>query len=70
MLTTDIIRAWKDEAYRDSLNEEQISQVPENPAGLIELCDIKMTNIKDVSCNSNTQARISSTCAMLLESYV
>ena len=35
----DIIRAWKDEEYRNSLSEEQRSQLPENPAGMIELSD-------------------------------
>ncbi|MBD2214268.1 mersacidin/lichenicidin family type 2 lantibiotic [Calothrix sp. FACHB-156] len=37
MSNNDIIRAWKDEEYRNSLTEEQRSQLPENPAGLIEL---------------------------------
>ncbi len=39
MTTNDIIRAWKDEEYRNSLSDEQRSQLPENPAGLIELPD-------------------------------
>jgi len=38
----DIIRAWKDEEYRNSLSEEQRSQLPENPAGMIELSDEDM----------------------------
>ena len=37
MSNSDIIRAWKDEEYRNSLSEEQRSQLPENPAGMIEL---------------------------------
>ena len=39
MSNIDIIRAWKDEEYRDSLSESQLSQLPENPAGLVELPD-------------------------------
>jgi len=39
MSSIDIIRAWKDEDYRNSLSEEQRSQLPENPAGMIELSD-------------------------------
>lgn len=39
MSNIDIIRAWKDEEYRNSLSEEQRSQLPENPAGMIELSD-------------------------------
>ena len=39
MTTREIIRAWKDAKYRLSLSEEQRAQLPENPAGLIELRD-------------------------------
>ncbi len=45
MSNIDIIRAWKDEDYRNSLSEEQRSQLPENPAGLIELSDEGMQTI-------------------------
>ncbi|MEO1347953.1 MAG: mersacidin/lichenicidin family type 2 lantibiotic [Cyanobacteria bacterium J06635_15] len=33
----NIIRAWKDAEYRESLTEEQRSQLPENPIGIVEL---------------------------------
>jgi mersacidin/lichenicidin family type 2 lantibiotic len=33
----DVIRAWKDEAYRASLTDSQRSTLPENPAGLVEV---------------------------------
>ena len=36
MSKDEIIRAWKDEDYRNSLSEEQRSQLPENPAGMVE----------------------------------
>jgi mersacidin/lichenicidin family type 2 lantibiotic len=35
----DIIRAWKDEEYRLSLSTAERAQLPDNPAGLIELTD-------------------------------
>lgn len=38
-LEIDVIRAWKDEDYRNSLSEEQRSQLPDNPAGVIDLSD-------------------------------
>lgn len=44
-LDIDIIRAWKNEDYRNSLSEEQRAQLPENPAGLIELLDTDMESI-------------------------
>ena len=39
MLRDRIIRAWKDPDYRMSLSEEERAEVPENPAGAIELTD-------------------------------
>ncbi len=42
MLNIDITRAWKDEDYFGSLSEEQLSQLPDNPAGIIELSDADM----------------------------
>ena len=42
MSNIDIIRAWKDEEYRNSLSEEQRNQLPENPAGIVKLSDAEM----------------------------
>ncbi|HEY9634723.1 MAG TPA: mersacidin/lichenicidin family type 2 lantibiotic [Coleofasciculaceae cyanobacterium] len=42
MSNEHIIRAWKDAEYRMSLSEEERAQLPENPAGLIELTDAEM----------------------------
>ena len=35
----DIVRAWKDEEYREKLSEEERAQLPGNPAGVVELPD-------------------------------
>ena len=39
MTPADVVRAWKDESYRDSLSEAERAALPENPAGLIEISD-------------------------------
>jgi mersacidin/lichenicidin family type 2 lantibiotic len=39
MLRKDIIRAWKDPEYRNSLTAAQHALIPDNPAGIIELSD-------------------------------
>ena len=39
MLTTHIIRAWKDEEYRMSLSEAEQALLPEHPSGLVEIAD-------------------------------
>ena len=35
----DVVRAWKDEMYRQTLNDEQLDALPANPAGGLELSD-------------------------------
>ena len=47
MSTSDVIRAWKDEAYRLSLSEEERALLPENPAGEMELTDEALDNLPD-----------------------
>jgi mersacidin/lichenicidin family type 2 lantibiotic len=42
MSNGDIIRAWKDDDYSSSLSETQRSQLPTNPAGIVELSDEDM----------------------------
>lgn len=39
MLHERIIRAWKDPDFRQTMSEEEQAQLPENPAGAIELTD-------------------------------
>lgn len=39
MNISTVIRAWKDEAFRQSLSEAELALLPENPAGLLELTD-------------------------------
>lgn len=37
MSKQDIIRAWKDAEYRNSLSAAERAALPDNPAGLIDL---------------------------------
>jgi len=39
MSKLDIVRAWKDEEYCESLSDTQRASLPQNPAGVIELKD-------------------------------
>jgi mersacidin/lichenicidin family type 2 lantibiotic len=41
----DVVRAWKDEEYFNSLTEEQRSQLPANPAGMIDVSDEDMESV-------------------------
>jgi mersacidin/lichenicidin family type 2 lantibiotic len=58
----DIIRAWKDEEYRNSLSEEQRSQLPENPAGMVELPDADMERIAGGVEIKNTENPVFGVC--------
>jgi mersacidin/lichenicidin family type 2 lantibiotic len=46
MSNQDIIRAWKDEDYRQSLSEAERALLPEHPAGLIELAGAEMDSVR------------------------
>jgi len=39
MSDLNVIRVWKDAKYRRSLSAAELAQLPENPAGLVELTD-------------------------------
>jgi mersacidin/lichenicidin family type 2 lantibiotic len=56
MSRIDIIRAWKDEAYRNSLSEAQRASLPANPAGLVDLTEAEAHAVegKAGSCCSKT----------------
>ncbi len=41
----DVVRAWKDENYRQSLSEEQRTLLPANPAGEGELADTDLLTV-------------------------
>ena len=43
MSTLDIVRAWKDEEYRESLSDTQRASLPQNPVGVIELTDADLS---------------------------
>ncbi len=42
MKTFDIIRAWKDEAYRSGLSVAEQAALPANPVGSIDLNDAEL----------------------------
>lgn len=42
MSNLDIVRAWKDDEYCESLSDIQRASLPVNPAGVIELTDAQL----------------------------
>ena len=45
MTTKNIIRAWKDEEYRNSLTDSERASLPAHPAGSIELTDVDLDGV-------------------------
>jgi len=39
---SNVVRAWKDATYRQSLSAEEQAMLPENPAGGFELTDAEL----------------------------
>lgn len=66
MSNVDVIRAWKDEAYRNSLSLEQRALLPENPAGMLELSDRDL----DMMSGGGTEPAASLGCCPGITQYV
>ena len=52
MANQQVIRAWKDPAYRNSLSEAERAGLPVNPAGSIELSDADLGKAGEESWSS------------------
>jgi len=50
----DIIRAWKDAAFRASLTEAQRASLPANPAGMVELSDADLDLVAGGAVRTST----------------
>ncbi len=42
----DVIRAWKDADYRESLSAEDRASLPNHPAGLVDLSDAELEMVR------------------------
>lgn len=49
MNRNQIIRAWKDEGYRSALSDTERSNLPENPAGAVELEDRDLNDVGGIA---------------------
>ncbi|NJR66509.1 MAG: mersacidin/lichenicidin family type 2 lantibiotic [Leptolyngbyaceae cyanobacterium CRU_2_3] len=55
----NIIQAWKDESFRNSLSDDLQALLPENPAGLVQLTDAELGTAAGGfnSCVAGTKTR-------------
>jgi mersacidin/lichenicidin family type 2 lantibiotic len=45
MSRVNVVRAWKDEEYRNSLTEAERASLPENPAGLLDVVESELRQV-------------------------
>lgn len=44
-MNVDVIRAWKDAEYRESLSDEELAAVPQHPVGTVELNEEDLSGV-------------------------
>jgi mersacidin/lichenicidin family type 2 lantibiotic len=69
----DIVRAWKDEEYRLSLSDVELSSLPASPVGEIELTDADLEAVyggwKNKGGNSHDCHNNSNVCSGICVSF-
>ena len=69
MSNEHIIRAWKDDVYRQSLSSDELALLPENPAGLTELSDADLGLVVGAAAEPDTVVT-TLVCSVLLTSAI
>lgn len=54
---SNLIRAWKDEAYRQNLSIEEQTMLPADPVGTIELTEAELEAISGTGSESGSSRR-------------
>jgi mersacidin/lichenicidin family type 2 lantibiotic len=52
-----VIRAWKDPDYRLTLTDEERAELPDHPAGLLELDDAELARVAGGRKKKGSQSR-------------
>jgi mersacidin/lichenicidin family type 2 lantibiotic len=66
-MNSNIVRAWKDEFYRQSLSDEERAQLPENPVGELELTDAELGSVFAAGGRSDPDRNVSYQCTRTVE---
>lgn len=62
MKKIDVVRAWRDEEYRNSLSSEELASLPENPAGVAVVADSVLRSLTG-GCGYTKMGCLTSQCA-------
>ena len=52
MSIQEIIKAWRDAEYREELSQSERANLPESPAGLLELDDLELGTVAGAARDS------------------
>ena len=63
MKKKDIIRAWRDGEFYESLTDEQKASLPENPAALLALDDDVLNSVSGGCCSAMYPCPTSIVCS-------
>ena len=66
-MNSNIVRAWKDEFYRQSLSDEERAQLPENPVGELELTDAELGSVFAAGGHNEPDRNVSYLCTHTFE---
>ena len=58
----DVVRAWRDEEYRNSLTEQERASLPENPAGMATVDDSSLRSITGGAITDRCNTRFVDSC--------
>jgi mersacidin/lichenicidin family type 2 lantibiotic len=58
----DVVRAWRDEEYRNSLTEQERASLPENPAGMATVDDSTLRSITGGAVTAICNTRFVDSC--------
>ena len=56
MIRSDVIRAWKDPAYRATLQADELALMPSHPSGVVSLADDELRDAAGVGRTVETTA--------------
>jgi mersacidin/lichenicidin family type 2 lantibiotic len=59
MPTVEVIKAWKDEEYRDTLTMEERAQLPSHPSGVIDFAPPELDDETQFSPKASRCSKIS-----------
>jgi mersacidin/lichenicidin family type 2 lantibiotic len=69
MSNSDVIRAWKDLEYRESLSESERALLPESPVGMVELSDADLLGVGGAEGEQPDSASVALSLSLVGASY-